>query len=134
MGIMTFAYAILATAWIYISRIRFANVEPRELMDTAYANDVRWKLMLNDYEDIIRAGGEVSGDFRNLLKHRFGTGGEAVHRLDLALNYDRVSGRSARTRQKGKFVLSQRELYELLLTAKNATNDVSVLLDGITQG
>ena len=47
MGILTFAYAILATEWIYVSRIRSADAEQRKLMDTAYANYVRWKTMIN---------------------------------------------------------------------------------------
>jgi len=133
MGILTFVYAVLATAWVYILRIRSADVEQRKLMDTAYANYIRWKLMINEYEDVVRAGGEVSGDFKNLLQHRFNTGGEAMRRLDLALDYDPNSGVARRTRQRGKFVLSQRELHELLSATNNATHEVSVLLDSITQ-
>jgi hypothetical protein len=132
-GMMTFAYALLATIYIYVSRIRTADVEQRKLMDSAYANYVRWKLMVNEYEDIRKASGEVSTDFRDLLKHRFETGGEAMHRLDMALDYDPYSGRSTRTRQKGKFVLSQSQLKELLQAVEAAANDVAVLLDGITQ-
>ncbi|OCT53161.1 hypothetical protein CLCR_09474 [Cladophialophora carrionii] len=133
MGILTFVYAVLATAWIYISRIRSADAEQRKLMDTAYANYVRWKLMINEYEDVLKAGGDIGGDFKILLQHRFDTGGEAMKRLDLALDYDPTSGVATRTRQKGKFVLAQRELHELLVAASHATDDVSVLLDGITQ-
>ena len=133
MGILTFVYAVLATAWIYISRIRSADAEQRKLMDTAYANYVRWKLMINEFEDIVKAGGEVSGDFRNILQHRFASGGDAMRRLDMALDYDPGSGAAKRTRQRGKFVLNQRELHELLVASSNATHEVSVLLDGITQ-
>lgn len=133
MGILTFAYAVLATIWVYISRIRSADAEQRKLMDTAYANYVRWKLMINEYEDVLKAGGDVSGDFKELLQHRFQSGGEAMQRLDLALDYDLDGGTVKRTRQKGKFVLGHRELHELLLAAGNATEEVSVLLDGITQ-
>lgn len=133
MGILTFVYAVLATIWIYVSRIRSADAEQRKLLDTAYANYVRWKLMINEYEDVLKAGGEISGDFKILLQHRFETGGEAMTRLNMALNYEPSSGVTTRTRQKGKFVITQRELHELLLSASHATDDVSVLLDGITQ-
>ena len=133
MGILTFVYAVLATVWVYISRIRTADVEQKKLIDTAYANYVRWKLMINEYEDVLKAGGGVDGDISELLQHRFTTGGEAMQKLDMALNYDPDSGAARRTRQKGKFVLSQRELHELLLAASNATHEVCVLLDGITQ-
>ncbi|EXJ63788.1 hypothetical protein A1O7_00123 [Cladophialophora yegresii CBS 114405] len=133
MGILTFVYAVLATAWIYVSRIRSADAEQRKLMDTAYANYVRWKLMINEYEDVLKSGGEITGDFKILLQHRLDTGGEAMRRLDLALDYDPTSGVATRTRQKGKFVLAQRELHELLVAASHATDDVGVLLDGITQ-
>ena len=132
--VLTFAYAILATAWIYLARLRSADVEQRKLLDMAYANYVRWKLMVNEYEDVQKASsGDVSTDFRDLLQHRFNTGGEAMHRLNAALDYDPYSGRSTRTRQKGKFVLGQSQLNELLQAADAATNDVSALLDGITQ-
>jgi hypothetical protein len=133
MGILTFVYAVLATLWIYLSRIRSADAEQRKLLDTAYANYVRWKLMINEYEDVLKAGGEIGGDFQILLRHRFETGGEAMRRLNMALDYDPDHGRAKRTRQKGKFVLTQRELHELLVAASHATDDVSVLLDGITQ-
>lgn len=133
MGILTFVYAVLATAWIYVSRIRSADAEQRKLLDTAYANYVRWKLMINEYEDVVKAGGDIAGDFKILLRHRFDTGGEAMRRLDLALDYDPSSGVARRARQKGKFALTQRELNELLVAASHATDDVSVLLDGITQ-
>ena len=133
MGILTFVYAVLATVWIYVSRIRSADVEQRKLLNTAYATYVRWKLMINEYEDVQKAGGEISGDFRLLLQHRFDTGGEAMRRLDMALDYDPSHGVAKRTRQKGKFVLTQKELHELLEAALHATDDVSVLLDGITQ-
>lgn len=132
-GMMTFAYALLATIYIYVSRIRTADVEQRKLIDSAHANYVRWKLMVNEYEDIRKASGEVSPDFRDLLRHRFETGGEAMHRLDMALDYDPYSGRSTRTRQKGKFVLGQGQLKELLQSVEAAANDVTILLDGITQ-
>jgi hypothetical protein len=133
MGILTFVYAVLATLWIYITRLRSADAEQRKLLDTAYANYVRWKLMINEYEDMLKAAGEVNGDVRVLLSHRFKSGGEAMSRLDMALDYDPSSGMARRTRQKGKFVLAQRELHELLLAASHATDDLSVLLDGITQ-
>ena len=133
MGILTFVYAVAATIWVYVSRIKSADVEQKKLIDTAYANYVRWKLMINEYEDVIKAGGEVSGDISELLKHRFTTGGEAMHKLDMALDYDPDHSAAKRTRQKGKFVLSQRELHELLLASNTATHEVSVLLDGITQ-
>ena len=133
MGILTFVYAVLATLWIYVSRIRSADAEQRKLLDTAYANYVRWKLMINEYEDVLKAGGEISGDFKILLQHRFVSGGEALRKLNMALDYDPSSGVSRRTRQKGKFVITQRELHELLVSASHATDDVSVLLDGITQ-
>jgi hypothetical protein len=68
-----------------------------------------------------------------LLQHRFDTGGEAMRRLDMALDYDPSSGVARRTKQRGKFAITQRELHELLLAASHATDDVSVLLDGITQ-
>jgi hypothetical protein len=51
MGILTFVYAVLATLWLYVSRIRSADAEQKKLMDTAYASYVRWKLMINEYED-----------------------------------------------------------------------------------
>ncbi|KAK4944248.1 hypothetical protein LTR10_016361 [Elasticomyces elasticus] len=133
MGILTFVYAVLATAWIYLSRIRSADVEQRKLMDTAYANYVRWKLMINEYEDVLKAGGDINGDFKVLLQHRFDTGGSAMRRLDMALNYDPNSGAATRVKQRGKFAITQRELHELLEAASQATEDVSVLLDGITQ-
>jgi hypothetical protein len=133
MGILTFVYAVLATIWIYISRIKSADTEQRKLLDTAYANYVRWKLMINEYEDLLKAGGEINGDFKILLQHRFDTGGEAMRRLDMALDYDPSSGVARRTKQRGKFAITQRELHELLLAASHATDDVSILLDGITQ-
>ena len=133
MGILTFVYAVLATVWLYVSRIKSADAEQRKLMDTAYANYVRWKLMINEYEDVLKAGGRVGGDFENLLKHRFTSGGDTMHRLNMALEYDPNSGVAARHKQKGKFVLAQRELHELLEASNNATHEVSVLLDGITQ-
>ena len=89
--------------------------------------------MINEHEDVLKAGGDLSGDTSEQLKHRFTTGGEAMHKLDVALEYDPGSGAARRTRQKGKIVLSQRELHELLMAANNATYEVSVLLDGITQ-
>lgn len=133
MGILTFVYAVVATVWVYVTRAKSADVEQRKLLDTAHANYVRWKLMINEYEDMVRAGGQISGDFQELLQHRFDTGGEAMQKLNTALDYDPDSGTMTRTRQKGKFVLTQRELHELLLAANNATHEVSVLLDGITQ-
>ena len=133
MGILTFVYAVAATLWIYISRVRSADAEQRKLLDTAYANYVRWKLRINEYEDVLKAGGEIGGDFRALLQHRFNTGGDAMTRLDMALDYDPDHSAAKRTRQKGKFVVTQRELHELLMAASHATDDVSSLLDGITQ-
>ena len=92
--------------------------------------------MINSYEDLLHStGGEtgVSGDLRALLQHRFRSGGEAMQRLDGALDYDREGGTVKRTRQKGRFVLRQRELHELLVAAGNATGEVSTLLDGVAQ-
>ena len=132
-GILTFVYAVLATIWIYVSRIRSADAEQRKLLDTAYANYVRWKLMINEYEDVLKGGGEINGDIKLLMQHRFDTGGEAMRRLDMALDYDPSSGVARRTRQRGKFAITQRELHELLVASTHATEDVSVLLDNITQ-
>jgi len=133
MGILTFVYAVLATIWIYVSRVRSADAEQRKLLDTAYANYVRWKLMINEYEDVLKAGGNITGDFKILLQHRFETGGEAMRRLNMALDYDPSSGVVKRTRQRGKFAITQRELHELLVAASNATEDVSVILDDMKQ-
>lgn len=132
-GIFTFAYAVLATIYVYLSRARSADTEQRKLLDTAYANYVRWKLMINEYEDLRRSGAEINGDFTELIRHRLDTGTEAMLKLDRALEYDPLSGTTTRTRQKGKFVFTQKELHELLDAANLATHEVSVLLDGITQ-
>ena len=56
-----------------------------------------------------------------------------MKRLEVALDYDPDHGVAKRTKQKGKFLLTQRQLHELLVAASHATDDVSVVLDGITQ-
>ena len=89
--------------------------------------------MINEYEDVLKTGETISGDVQNVLQHRFASGGDAMRRLDIGLDYSPESGAAKRAKQRGKFVLNQRELHELLMASDNATQEVSVLLDGITQ-
>lgn len=74
-------------------------------MDTAYANHVRWELMINEYEDGLKAGGTISGDVQNVLQHRFASGGDAMRRLDIGLDYSPESGAAKRVEQRAQVCL-----------------------------
>lgn len=130
--IITFVYVILATVNILILRFRSADHERAQLMNSISAKLRCFRQMESQIEKRLNVS-TVDPDLRDLMRSQLVEGARVMDSLHNGIRFDAGWGRASRLKQRGKFVLNQEQLKELLQKIDAALSDLSALLGEASQ-
>lgn len=99
-------------------------------MDSVYAKMKRFKWMELRFS---RGLDMMDDDIMHLVRLRLTQGVDAIHSLDAGIRIDPGTRRLSRLKNRGKFVLKEAKLKELVQKIDDSLGDLSTLLNEISQ-